>query len=152
MGREKATSFQDVPQQSGFLLALRQREFFPTLSAVKLHLENLPASLAPQRETLARCLEAMDAALPLRQVILFGSHARGDARPDSDVDLCLVADGAEKQYDTATQWRLAMRPVRPRLSFTLIPITPARLGEKRTVGDFFFATILKEGVVLATED
>ena len=53
---------------------------------MKLHLENLPPSLAAQRETLAQCLEAMHAAHPLRQVILFGSHARGEARPDSDID------------------------------------------------------------------
>ena len=43
-----------------------------------------------------------------------------------------------------------MRPVRPRLSFTLIPITPARLDEKQACQDFFFATVLREGVVLAT--
>ena len=68
-----------------------------SLRGVKLLLENLPPSLAPQRETLARCIEAMNRALPLSQVILFGSHARGDARPDSDADLCLVAEGAEQQ-------------------------------------------------------
>ena len=72
------------------------------MRGVRLLLENLPPSLAPQRETLARCLEAMNGALPLREVWLFGSHARGDARPDSDVDLCLAA---------AQQFRLAMRPV-----------------------------------------
>jgi predicted nucleotidyltransferase len=68
---------------------------------VKLLLDNLPPSLMPQREILRRRLEAMDAALPLQQVILFGSHARGEARPDSDVDLCLVADGAERQLEAA---------------------------------------------------
>jgi len=115
-------------------------------------LENLPLSLQGQRETLARCLEAMHAALPLRQVILFGSHARGEARPDSDVDLCLVSDGAERQLAAAERWRGAMWPVRPKISFTLIPITPARLQEKRVCGDFFFNTILQEGVSLATED
>lgn len=119
---------------------------------MKLHLENLPASLADQRETLARCLEAMNAAQPLRQVILFGSHARGDARPDSDVDLCLVADGAEKQYDTATTWLRAVWDVRPKPSFTLIPVTPARLREKQAIGDYFFQTVLKEGVLLAAEN
>jgi len=29
----------------------------------------------------------------LRAIVLFGSRARGDARPDSDIDLLVVADG-----------------------------------------------------------
>jgi len=119
---------------------------------MKLLLENLPPSLADRRETLARCLEAMNAALPLQRVILFGSHARGDAGPDSDVDLCLISDGADDPSAASALWRGAMRPVRPKPAFTLIPITPARLGEKRAVGDFFFSTVLEEGVPIATED
>lgn len=119
---------------------------------MKLHFENLPASLAPQRETLARCLAAMDSALPLRAVWLFGSHARGDARPDSDVDLCLVADGAERQLAASAKFSDAIWDVVPRPAFTLIPIAPARLAEKRAARDFFFGTIMDEGVLLATED
>jgi hypothetical protein len=120
--------------------------------SVNLHLENLPPSLVAQRETLAQCLAAMHAAHPLRQVILFGSHARGEARPDSDVDLCLVADGAEKQYDTATTWLRAIWNLRPKPSFTLIPVTPERLQEKQAIRDYFFQTVLKEGVLLAAEN
>jgi len=120
--------------------------------AVKLLLENLPPSLASQRETLAECLEAMNRATPLRRVYLFGSHARGEARPDSDVDLCLVADGAERQLEVAARFRLAMRPIWPRPSFSLIPIAPQRLKEKQAAGDHFFATVMKEGVLLATEN
>ena len=119
---------------------------------MKLLLENLPPSLAPQRETLARCLEAMNLALPLREVWLFGSHARGDARPDSDVDLCLVAEGAERQIKAAEKFRLAMQPIPEKPAFTLIPIAPARLEEKKTVGDHFFDTILTEGRLLASQD
>ena len=119
---------------------------------MKLLLENLPPSLEPQRETLARCLEAMNRALPLREVWLFGSHARGDARPDSDVDLCLVAEGAERQLVAAQKFRMAMRPIMGKPSFTLVPIAPARLEEKKAIGDFFFGTILKEGVSIATQD
>jgi predicted nucleotidyltransferase len=114
-----------------------------------LRLENLPASLLDQRETLARCLEAMNQAIPLQAVYLFGSHARGQARPDSDVDLCIVAEGAERQLKTAQAFGNALRGIWPRPSFTLIPITPRRLEEKKAIGDFFFSTILKEGVLLA---
>jgi predicted nucleotidyltransferase len=47
---------------------------------VKLLLENLRASLVPRWETLRLCLEAMDRALPIEEVVRFGSHARGEAR------------------------------------------------------------------------
>jgi predicted nucleotidyltransferase len=123
-----------------------------SFSSVKLLLDRLPASLRDQRETLAECLEAMNRAVPLTAVYLFGSHARGEARPDSDVDLCLVADGATEQLKTARRFREAIWDIWPCPAFTLIPITPQRLDEKRAVGDYFFATILKEGVQLAAKN
>ncbi|MEO7317457.1 MAG: nucleotidyltransferase domain-containing protein [Chthoniobacteraceae bacterium] len=119
---------------------------------MKLHLENLPPSLQGQRETLARCLEAMDRVMPLRAVYLFGSHARGEARPDSDVDLCLVADGAERQLAAAQKFSAAIWDLWPHPSFTLIPITSQRLAEKKVVGDHFFQTVLSEGVPIASEN
>lgn len=128
------------------------RANWDNFSAVKLLLENLPASLRDQREALAKCLEAMDKALPLRAVYLFGSHARGEARPDSDVDLCLVAEGATEQLKAAQKFRGAIWEIRPKPAFTLVPIAPRRLEEKKATGDPFFQTILGEGVPLATED
>lgn len=122
------------------------------LGCVKLLLDNLPSDLQSQRQTLALCIEAMNSVLPLRAVYLFGSHARGEAQPDSDVDLCLVADGAERQLEAARQWRRAMRPVWPRPAFTLLPISPSRLAEKQANHDHFFQTVFKEGVLLATEN
>jgi predicted nucleotidyltransferase len=119
---------------------------------VKLLLENLPPSLRDQRETLRRCLEAMDNALPIRRVLLFGSHARGEARPDSDVDLCIVADGATEQLKAAEKFRRAMVGIWPRPPFTVLPITPQRLAEKQAVHDHFFHTVLTEGVPLGAED
>ncbi len=119
---------------------------------MKLLLDNLPADLQSQRDTLARCLEAMDRVMPLRAVYLFGSHARGEARPDSDVDLCIVADGAARQQEAARAFRRAMRPVWPRPAFTLVPITPHRLEEKTERSDPFFGTVLKEGILLVSEN
>lgn len=119
---------------------------------MKLRLENLPASLRQQRDCLARCIGAMNKALPLKAVYLFGSHARGEARPDSDVDLCVVAEGAEAQLKAAQVFRRAMRPIRPKPAFTLVPIAPQRLEEKKASKDFFFASVLREGVLLATEN
>ena len=115
---------------------------------MKLMLENLPPSLRDQADTLRKCLEAFDRVMPLQAVYLFGSHARGEARPDSDVDLCLVSEGAEEQFAAATKLRRATRDIRPKPAFTLIPIAPARLREKQQIGDHFFKTIFQEGVKL----
>ena len=119
---------------------------------MKLKLENLPQSLRDEREMLAECIQAMNEALPVKAVYLFGSHARGEAQNGSDLDLCVVADGAERQLEAARKWRRAMRRVWPRPAFTLVPISPARLAEKRERKDHFFTTVFQEGLLLATED
>jgi predicted nucleotidyltransferase len=121
-------------------------------SPVKLLLENWPASLQPHREALVQCLQAMDNVMPLREVILFGSHARGEARPDSDVDLCIVAEGASEQIKAAQEFRRAMSDIRPKPAFTLVPIAPKRLAEKKASQDHFFQTLLTEGHLLATQN
>lgn len=122
------------------------------MSRVKLLLDNLPPALQSQRRALAQCLEAMDRVMPLRAVYLFGSRARGEARVDSDVDLCIVADGAERQLEAARRFREAMGDVWPCPALTLLPISPQRLAEKRNCHDHFFSTVLKEGVLLAAEN
>jgi predicted nucleotidyltransferase len=48
------------------------------------------------------------------RVILFGSHARGGSRPDSDVDLLVVEDrpfgpGRSRREEAARLWRLLAR-------------------------------------------
>ena len=49
------------------------------------------------KEIVHRLVEAVDPDL----IILFGSHARGDARPDSDVDLLIAKDTDEPSYRRA---------------------------------------------------
>jgi predicted nucleotidyltransferase len=119
---------------------------------MKIFGANIPLSLARQKKSLIRCIDAMCGAMPVRQIVLFGSHARGQARRDSDVDLCIVAEGASHQIGAAQCFRRAMREIRPKPAFSLVPITPKRLAEKKRIGDHFFQTITKDGICLAKED
>lgn len=114
--------------------------------------ENIPVSLASQKSSLIQCIGAMCGAMPVREVVLFGSHARGQAGNESDVDLCIVAEGAGDQMDAARCFRRALRGIRPKPAFSLIPITPRRLAEKKRNGDHFFQTVVKEGICIAQED
>jgi uncharacterized protein len=123
--------------------------YFPGLT---LRAKNIPSSLTSQQSALIRCIDAMCKAIPVRRVVLFGSHVRGQARKDSDVDLCIVSDQASHQLEAARLLRRSMRDIRPKPAFSLIPITPRRLEEKRRNGDHFFATVMKEGVSLVEED
>ena len=41
------------------------------------------------------------AGLGIRRAVLFGSHARGEARPDSDVDVLVIAPEFDGPYDPA---------------------------------------------------
>ena len=43
------------------------------------------------------------------RVILFGSHARGEAGPDSDVDLLVVMPVSGSKFDMALELRAALR-------------------------------------------
>ena len=46
----------------------------------------------------------------LRRLILFGSHARGEATSDSDVDVLVVLDGPIRSYEEARRTsRVALR-------------------------------------------
>ena len=120
------------------------------MPAVRLMIENLPPTLGAHADAIRRCLEAFDRVMPVEAVYLFGSHARGEARPDSDVDLCVVSEGAERQLDAAAKLRHVMWDIWPRPAFTLIPISPDRLRQKRARRDHFFRTVLEEGIQVAS--
>ncbi len=119
---------------------------------MRYYWENLPFSLQEKREVLHQVIEAMAKVRPLQRVILFGSHVREEAGTHSDVDLCIITEGAEEQIQTAIQFRRQLRNIVGRPALTLLPISPRRWQEKQAVRDPFFQTIESEGKTLAEND
>jgi len=59
------------------------------------------AALTRVNPILAKFRAALDEmyGARLERVVLFGSQARGDARPDSDYDVAVFLNGSEKTFD-----------------------------------------------------
>ena len=78
---------------------------------------------------------------------LFGSHARGDAGPDSDLDfLVVVAESAEPRYRRAQRARAGLDPVTtPR---DVLVLTRAEWDRACRVPVSLANTVLHEGKIL----
>jgi uncharacterized protein len=82
-------------------------------------------------------------AHPLK-IILFGSAARGQAGPESDIDLLVVmADGTHRRH---TAQRLYGNIRHVGVPFDLLVATPSDLERHRQNVGLVYATILREGV------
>jgi predicted nucleotidyltransferase len=76
-----------------------------------------------------------------QKIILFGSYARGNPRPESDVDLLVVMDPPKKSLEIR-------RHLGVMFGMDLMVYTPQRLKERVEMGDWFLRDILEEGKVL----
>ena len=73
------------------------------------------------------------------QIVLFGSYARGKARPDSDVDLLVVMSFKGNGVSKAAEM---IRRLSPSFAVDLVIRTPADIKRRLAMNDFF----LKEAV------
>ena len=80
-----------------------------------------------------------------QKIILFGSYARGNPRPESDVDLLVVIDTPMKESQQSLEIR---RHLGVMFGLDLIVYTPKHLQERVEMGDWFLRDILKEGKVV----
>ncbi|MBI3980241.1 MAG: nucleotidyltransferase domain-containing protein [Chloroflexi bacterium] len=80
------------------------------------------------------------------RIILFGSHARGTARPDSDVDLLVVLAGNGSKRKAATEmYRLLAGLGIPK---DIVVATPEELERYRNIVGTIIRPALREGKVL----
>lgn len=99
--------------------------------------------LAPVRPLLARVL----ATCRPEQVWLFGSRARGQARPESDWDLLVVVpdDTDEGLFDPLVAWRMSKESGVPA---DVILCRVSELREGRTVPNSLGYEVDRDGVLL----
>jgi len=82
------------------------------------------------------------------KVILFGSYARGEATPDSDIDLLIIAPTKERFFERMATTLRIVRDLYRGLPLSPIVLRPDELEERKRKGDQFVSEILKEGIEL----
>lgn len=82
---------------------------------------------------------------PLR-IMLFGSHARGDAMQDSDIDLLVVLSEAPNKRQAAIEIRRALRDLPA--SKDIIVTTPDEIVRRGDLIGTVLRPALREGKVL----
>jgi predicted nucleotidyltransferase len=81
-----------------------------------------------------------------RKIVLFGSRARGDARPDSDLDLLIIEDSDLPRYKRSPRYYHVLTGLFP--AKDILVYTPAEAEEWSGVPNAFVTTALREGRVL----
>lgn len=81
-----------------------------------------------------------------KRIVLFGSHARGDARPDSDLDLLIIEESDLPRYRRSGRYRRALLGLFP--SKDIVVWTPEEVAEWQSVPNAFITSILAEGKTL----
>jgi predicted nucleotidyltransferase len=80
-----------------------------------------------------------------QRVILFGSHARGTAGRDSDVDLLVIMPFRGRTMEKSVEIHLKVHPLFPA---DILVRTPQAVRDRLRMGDSFMQEILQEGKVL----
>lgn len=80
-----------------------------------------------------------------QKIILFGTYARGNPRPESDVDLLIIMNTKSKERDKSLEIRRFLGVM---FGLDLIVHTPKTLAHRLALGDSFLQDVVKEGKIL----
>ncbi|HUU22011.1 MAG TPA: nucleotidyltransferase domain-containing protein, partial [Phycisphaerae bacterium] len=89
-------------------------------------------------------------AIRPEKIVLFGSRARGEARPGSDFDLLVVQRSTRPRYERARPVYAAIADLPAEVE--VVVYTPQEIEEWRQVPRAFVTTALRQGKVLYEEE
>jgi predicted nucleotidyltransferase len=97
---------------------------------------------------LHRMLQKLIAEYAPEKVILFGSYAYGVPGPDSDIDLLIIKETADRFLDRWTTVQRILTGTHRTVPVETLVLTPQEIAQRLTIGDQFIAEILQKGKVV----
>ena len=79
------------------------------------------------------------------KIMLFGSYAKGNHAPHSDIDLLVIMDTEQSTWDLAVEISLAVKHSFP---MDIVVRTPKEIARRLRLGDFFIQSVMENGKVL----
>ena len=102
-----------------------------------------------RKEIVRKDKQAIRAIEPDAEIILFGSEARGDARPDSDIDLLVLLSGDKKSVDREMEICGQMMLLEIQTGIYVSPkVYLKKDWENRPFVTPFYLNVMREGIVL----
>lgn len=102
---------------------------------------------AVSEEVLGEIVQRIVEVAAPRKIVLFGSAARAEMGPDSDIDLLVVTE-TDQPRETACRIRQCLIGVPPGVPKDVIVVTPEHLERHKDTIGFIFRPALREGRVL----
>tara|TARA_Y100000588_G_scaffold276340_1_gene292705 strand:- start:553 stop:870 length:318 start_codon:yes stop_codon:yes gene_type:complete len=96
-----------------------------------------------ENKKIKQVAQRIGQAINAEQIILFGSHARGEATEHSDVDLLVVAESDLPRFKRSRQLYGSLRPYP--FGMDLVVYTPEEIERARQSPLSFVSTALREG-------
>lgn len=106
-------------------------------------MENRPKAIRDMIEEIVRRIVGR---FDPERIILFGSHARGGARPDSDVDLLVVMPVSGSKREKQIEIGVALHDIR--ISMDIIVATPEEVEKRKNIVGTVIRPAMREGEVL----
>ena len=82
----------------------------------------------------------------VKEVILFGSYARGEATEESDIDLLIISETKERFFNRQATVRRLLRDLKRGIPVSPIVLTPAEIENRKKRGDHFIKEIIETGI------
>jgi len=101
-----------------------------------------------RRTVIQSMLQKLVAEYAPLKVILFGSHAYGEPRPDSDIDLLIIKETMDRFIDRWVTVQRILTGTHRAIPVETLVLTPQEIEHRLTIGDQFITEILEKGEVL----